>query len=205
MDDSTESGEQHFRVLLVCHANHCRSPLAEHILRQEASLRQLNWEVSSAGSHAQPGQRMHRSAAGILAKRGIDTRDWVSRALQPNFIEEADVVLTAGDEQRAMVARVSPSALPRTFTLLQFAYLARAAALPRRISPIDYGPVLLSSVREARGRVQPTPKGERELPDPMGQSVIKFRRCALVIEQAIDEIMAGVPFQQWQWSTSDTG
>lgn len=206
MDASAEGGSSPpFSLLIVCHANHCRSPLAEHLLRQEVDLRQLDWVVSSAGTHVQPGRPMHPAAAAVLARRGLDTRNWTSRLLQPSLIKAADVVLTAGDEQRAIVARMSPSALSRTFTLLQFAYLQRAAAMPRRISPADYGPALLAAVREARGQVQPMPKNERELPDPMGQSSVKFRRCATVIEEAVEQITAGVPLPQWEWSTKVTG
>lgn len=202
-DDGSGTGE--FSVLVICHANHCRSPLVEHVLAQEAELRLLNWSVSSAGTHANPGRRMHPSAAAVLARRGLDTRDWGARLLEPRLLKAADLVLTAGDEQRAIVARLSPRSLSRTFTLLQFAHLQRAAELPRRISPVDYGPALLAAVREARSAVQPMSKEQRELPDPMGQSSTKFRRCTQVVEQAVEQILAGVPSAHWDWSARVTG
>ncbi|HYP44807.1 MAG TPA: hypothetical protein VEQ66_06385 [Propionibacteriaceae bacterium] len=194
-----------FSVLMVCYANHCRSPLAELVLAQAADLRLLNWKVSSAGTHAAPGQKMHPSAAEVLRSRGLDTDGWLSRRLQPALVEAADLVLTAGDEQRAFVTTMTPSALSRTFTLLQFAHLRRGAELPRRIAPVDYGPALLAGVRDARGRLQPLPKAERELPDPMGQSPTKFRRCAVAIEQAVEQILAGVPSCGKTRSASVTG
>lgn len=132
---------------------------------------------------------MHRSAARLLARRGIDTSGWLSTRLSRDVIEESSLILTAGEEQRGLVALQSPSALGRTFPLLQFAHLAASAPQGQQISGPDVGPELLVKVLRARGRVQPMPRDQRELPDPMNGSALKFRACARTIERAVQQVL----------------
>jgi protein-tyrosine phosphatase len=198
---AAESVTPCFTVLIVCSANHCRSPLAEHLLRAKCAVRSLDWEVSSAGTSARSGQPMHASAARILTKRGIDTSRWRSRILVRDMIAASDLILTAGEEHSGIIARLAPDALSRTFTLLQFAYLSRG--MPQTVA--NYGPELLAHVTDARGRVQPMSELDRDLADPMGHSFVKFRKCASTIDQAIDQILAGAPIKRWTIPPSITG
>jgi protein-tyrosine phosphatase len=184
-------------VLLVCTANHCRSPMAEFLMRAQLSVRDLDWNVSSAGTRAQQGVPIHPTAERILAKRGLVTGDWSSRALTAQQVEDADLILTAAEEHRGVVAKLNPTAMSRTFTLLQFAHLVSAMPMPAAVKPRDYGRVLLTGVAELRGFVQPMPRAERDLPDPMGQSSFRFRRCAAAIDRALDQILVGVPPLRW--------
>jgi protein-tyrosine phosphatase len=198
---AAESVTPCFTVLIVCSANHCRSPLAEQLLRAKCAIRDLDWDVSSAGTSARPGQPMHASAARILTKRGIDSSRWRSRIIVRDMIAASHLVLTAGEEHRAIIARLAPGALARTFTLLQFAYLARG--MPQAVR--NYGPELLAHVAEARGRVQPMSEFDRDLADPMGHSFVKFRKCASTIDQALDQILSGAPIRRWTMPPSVTG
>lgn len=182
-----------FTVLLVCRANHCRSPMAEFLLRGQLEQRGLGWAVSSTGTHARSGLPMHPSVARLLARRGFDTADWTSRAMEVDSVEGADLVLTAADEQRASIARLVPTAMTRTFTLLQFAHLSTFVPAWSAASAADFGPRLLDDVSAVRGTVQPMPVDERDVADPMGQSARKFRKCAAVIEGAWQQILSGAP------------
>lgn len=188
-------------VLLVCTANHCRSPMAEFLMRAQLSVRELDWTVRSAGTRAQPGVPIHPTAERILSKRGLVTGDWTSRALTTQQIEDADLILTAAEEHRGVVAKLTPTAMSRTFTLLQFAHLVSALPMPVAVPPQDYGRVLLTGVSGLRGLVQPMPRSERDLPDPMGQSSFRFRRCARAIDRALDRILVGV--RPLRWSGED--
>jgi len=188
-----EPSEEQFSVLLVCTANQCRSPMAEHLLRAELEVRALDWSVSSAGVAARPGQPMHPSAARILDRRGIDTAGWTSRLVDGVTIDRADLVLTATEAHREAVARLRPNAMARTFTLLQFAHLIRASPPVAAGTGQGFGAALVAQAGAARGRLQPLPKSDRDLADPMGQSAHKFRRCAAVVEQAVQDILLGAP------------
>jgi len=191
-----------FHVVFVCRANHCRSPLAEFLLRAELSARDVDWTVSSAGTRVRPGQPMHPSAARILARHNLDTSAWTSRVITRQIIDTADLLLTADEEQRGAIARLTPTALPRTFTILQYAYLSAFVTRPGVLASESYGSQLLERVNEVRGAVQPMPHSERDLADPMGQSPLKFRRCAATIERAVEQILGGLPSTDWQWPST---
>lgn len=194
-----------FSVLMVCTANLCRSPLGEHLMRAELAARGVDWTVSSAGTHAREGQPMHSSAARLLAQRGIDASTFTTRRLNQQMIADADLILTASGEHRAAVTRLQPGALARTHTLLQFAYLAQAVSLPTPLPSTETGPLLREHVSEARGSVQPLPTNQRDLPDPIRQSFFRFRKCAAMIEEAIDQILSEVAPRSWSWTTSAGG
>ena len=56
--DRADSAGRPFRILLVCEANVCRSPLAEYLLRKGLSSKGADtrgFELSSAGTHAYDG------------------------------------------------------------------------------------------------------------------------------------------------------
>lgn len=181
-----------FCVLVVCHANHCRSPLAEHLLRVAASERNLDWQVSSTGTHARPGIPMHASVARILAGRGLNTTEWRSQAITPELVRHADLILTASEAQQSVV-RFDSSALRRTYTIRQFAHLAAVVTEEPTVELADYGHWLMREVWQRRGQTQPLPQGQRDIGDPMGQSFQHFRRCAAVIDRALDQIFSSVP------------
>lgn len=195
-----------FTVLVVCRANHCRSPLAEHLLRVAASERDLDWQVSSAGTQARPGLAMHPFAARILAARGLDTAGWRSTGVTRDLVRQADLILTASEAHKTVV-RFDPSAMSRTFTILQFAHLAGPIDPGLTVKPAEYGRWLMQQVEYRRGSRQPLSPGSRDLSDPMGKSFYQFRRCANSIQRALTQILrSGPPPPLWTWpSMADSG
>ena len=113
---------------MVCTANICRSPTAEYLLRNEllrlAPL--LTFEVSSAGVRGWDGSEMDRMAAAELRRLGGDPANFRARSFTAAMGGAADLLLTATTEHRRYVLQEVPQALRRTFTLLEFAYLAAA-------------------------------------------------------------------------------
>lgn len=187
-----------FSVLVVCRANQCRSPLVEHLLTLAAAERGLDWEVSSAGTQARPGAGIHPSAARILTARGIDTSSWRSRAITQDLVRRADLILTASARHQSVV-NLDPSALRRTYTLLQFAHLAAGVAPEATVETSGYGPWLVQQVRDRRANSQPLSPGARDLADPIGQPFSHFRRCATVIDRALEQIFRSRPSRTWSW------
>lgn len=120
-------GQAAFRILIVCTANICRSPMAEHLLRRRLSPAQAGpvvFEVSSAGTRGWVGAEMDPPAAAELRRLGGDPRDFRARSFRAALGEAADLILTATIEHRRLVLQEVPRALNRTFTLLEFAHLA---------------------------------------------------------------------------------
>ena len=60
-----------FRVLMVCTANHCRSPMAQQMLQYAATTRigDGRWRVDSAGTNIPGPWPLHEHAATVLADR----------------------------------------------------------------------------------------------------------------------------------------
>ncbi|MEV4703918.1 low molecular weight phosphatase family protein [Actinoplanes sp. NPDC049316] len=169
-------------MLFVCHANLCRSPLAERLARRAfddafgpAAAKVV---TASAGTRAYDGSPMHEGSATVLAECGVDAGGFVSRTVSSSILRDADLVLTATRDQRSACLTLEPSAVRRTFTLRQFARFAAAVA------PIADGPVadrmrrLVAGVNESRHLVPAVPGEQDDLPDPVNQPIDAFRVCA---------------------------
>lgn len=115
-------------VLFVCSANICRSPMAEFLtgdlLRRGG---ELSWRFSSAGTDAEPGAGICPATARALSglPRGREfAAAHRSRLLTPELLEEADLVLVAGEAQRSAASRLSPGSRPKLLTMLEGARIA---------------------------------------------------------------------------------
>ncbi|MEV1289630.1 low molecular weight phosphatase family protein [Micromonospora sp. NPDC049679] len=187
-------------LLFVCHANLCRSPMAEYIAREllaehlPADVGSL--PVLSAGTHAVPGHPMHPHAAKLAVERSMDPAPFRSRPVTAEVLAQAGVILTATREQRTACVALAPGTVRRTFTLRQFSRLVTAAtehgwrAVETDGPPTERLRDLVSTAGRARALVQPAPPVADDLPDPLGEPLAEFRLCANQIEQALRPIAA---------------
>jgi protein-tyrosine phosphatase len=189
--------DQHkFEILFVCHANICRSPLAERLARHafDKAFGMVAQEITvhSAGTHAMNGGAMHQGSSQVLDERGVDSADFASRRLNPPMVADAALVLTADRAQRAACASMAPSAVRRVFTLRQFARIAEVVPAPDpRIAatPSERFSDLLEQVILMRSRLQPVPEHEDALADPVRQPIDAFRTCADEIERTLGVVV----------------
>ena len=178
-------------LLFVCHANVCRSPMAERLARHMlaspaglASTTLVGPRVASAGTHARLGDPMYVGAELLLRERGVDAAGFASRPVTIELVRHAELILTATREQRAICAALAPAAVSRIFTLRQFGRLAAEAErtqAPGRSRLID----LIELVRMVRGRTQPVPAADDDLDDPVNGTEADLRACADRIERAL--------------------
>ncbi len=137
------------RVLLVCHANTCRSVMAHVLLERMLAERGVGGRVavSSAGVglHARDGMIPSLDARLVLREIGVHLAEdaMVSTALRhhPEVLAEADLVITMTRAQKEVLA-----------------------TLPG----VDGRPVL--TLREVAGE-------DGDIGDPMGQSDDVYRAC----------------------------
>jgi protein-tyrosine phosphatase len=187
--------EDWFGIVFVCHANLCRSPLAERLtqrgLAETFGAAASGVVVSSAGTHAYAGSPMHRGSAQVLAECGIDAGGFTSRTLSASVLADADLILTAEREQRAACVTLAPGTVRRAFTLRQFARLAAAVppspALPSTVPARLHD--LLERVNANRHLVPVGAAGLDDLADPVGRPVEAFWDCAREIWRSVGTIV----------------
>jgi len=86
------------RILVLCHGNICRSPLAEVLIEAAISADPLlagRVTISSAGtSNEHGGEGMHENSAAILSARGLRSSHQ-ARLFTPAMASTLDLVLAA--------------------------------------------------------------------------------------------------------------
>jgi protein-tyrosine phosphatase len=169
-------------VLVVCTGNICRSPMAEALLREYLG-RHLDdpevVEVSSAGTHARPGDPASSGMMSIATDWGVNLSDHWSRPLSPDLVAAQDLVLTMESGHRDRVALLAPGAGARTFLITEAAALLavpvprsglqEAGSVPERLA------ALVRQLQQVRSRVAPD---AQDVPDPYGGSQQGYLDCA---------------------------
>jgi protein-tyrosine phosphatase len=98
-------------VLVLCHGNICRSPIAEVLLEAAIATDPVlagRVHVSSAGTSSEhEGAGMHEHSAALLARRGLRA-EHRARQLTPDLADRQDLILAADRwnlrDARGMVA-----------------------------------------------------------------------------------------------------
>jgi protein-tyrosine phosphatase len=182
-----------FTVLHVCMGNICRSPMAERLLaravrdRSGGAEEPLVRSVSAGTGGWHEGEEMNPPAARqVRARRGSDD-GFTARKLRGDFIDEADLILTATVDQYDYVVALRPEAAERTFVLGEFGRLLGAvdkSALP----PAEPKPEVVHQRGTAivaaahRLRAGETPLSSDDLDDPWGRGDQTFQRVGDEIE-----------------------
>jgi protein-tyrosine phosphatase len=122
MSDTGVTDHTGARILVVCTANVCRSPVAERLLARHLASAGIAAGVRSAGT---VGGRLDVHPHTVVAAAGyeVDLTDHVSRRLTGELLgtEGADLVVTMAREHLREVVALDPDAWPRTFTLKELA------------------------------------------------------------------------------------
>lgn len=188
------------RVLHICTANICRSPLADRLMRQGLVERLGDdadqVDITSAGTRAVAGGVMAPGAVTALAAFGADVGDFRARELVVEHVAAADLVLTATRQHRADVVARQPRAAGRTFTLREFGRLCaavEASSLPHGDLP-ERGRALVRAAAGQRGRTRPESPQDDDLADPYGAPPAAFTACAQVVHSSLQrplDLLAG--------------
>jgi protein-tyrosine phosphatase len=166
-------GDRHpatLRILAVCTANVCRSPVVERLLTRHLSAAGWPVQVRSAGV---AGGRLgvHRDTLAAAAEVGVDLSDHGSRRLTTALLADdgADLVVTSTREHLREVVALDPGAWPRTFTLRELARRAGEVsnmANVWNVSDFAAWRAALGEGRRAADLMRPDPADD--LDDPYG-------------------------------------
>lgn len=179
-----------FSILIVCTANLCRSPIAQHLLASTLSEWKGDgeWIISSAGVSAADQLPMHKFAREVLARRGSYDEQFRTRRLSRSLLEDADLVLTATRQHRSDVARMVPAVMQRLFTIRQFGFLlAHSDVVKPAHNAHAVGNALIASAISARGRVAARTIDD-DLQDPVSRPVRAFEHCAKLIQSDFEQL-----------------
>jgi len=120
-------------LLFVCYGNINRSALAERYMRQIRSDAQV--DVMSAGFHTQSGRPADPVMRDVARERGVDLDNWVSRIVDRQMVESADVIFVMELAHLQRLVDRYPAVRDRTFLL----GLASGAAAPTSEVADPYG------------------------------------------------------------------
>lgn len=189
------------RVLVVCTANVCRSPLAAAILRRRWDAAGLPAEVSSAGVRAMRGAPVCVVSQEVLGAPLAGA----AREITPDLVREADLVLTMEREQRSSVVRLLPGSQARVFTLREAAALLDG--LLERDTRLDGLRGLAPAMHALRGVVVPPadpqprrrwwqrpvePADSITIPDGHGLDPAQHRAALERVDAAAERVAAAV-------------
>lgn len=180
------------RVLVVCTANVCRSPMAEGLLRQHFDRIGADVVVTSAGTRG--GQLpVDPEAVAALQSLGVDIRPHQSRAINRQLLDTdgADLIVTMTRDHLRTIATMGRTLFHRTFTLPE---LARRSTDSSRDMPTD-----LAGWIEAlgEGRKPSLLLGADpidDVSDPYGQGAAEVRRTAAELDRLVQTIVKLAPW-----------
>lgn len=179
-----------FGVLVVGTRNVCRSPAAEQLLRARLG-EDGDVVVLSAGTAVTAEDERPAPLPEHLGPAEADAEPHEARALDPDLVRSADLVLTATREERAAVVRAVPSAIRRTFTLRELARVARALG-PEVLPEGDVAARLSALVGvAARHRTPTTPRAaaaDDDVLDPDGRDEAAYAAALHQVLSAVEGI-----------------
>lgn len=190
-----------FKLLTVCTGNICRSPYAELLLR--AKLDPSRFELESAGTGALVDRPMPDPLLEIAARSGVEgAAEHRGQQLTEELIVDADLIFAMSREHRSKVVQMHPRANRYTFTLIEFARIARAipdeelqegVADRRNIERAAF-----QTLSELRGIVPP-PESQSDLDiiDPYRCEVEVYEASMQTITEQVSAIAAYFERARW--------
>ena len=155
------------RVLFVCHANVCRSPMAEAVFRhlvEEAGLRS-SIEIDSAGVMAMDGSPPHPLTVAACAAHGVVASGQARQLFRDDLFSSDHVLLADASNLRRLERMMNPSA---------FGPSPGTRATLRLLGELD--------PTASRGR-------GLDIADPIGKDAEAFDRCYDRVRRCCEQLL----------------
>ncbi len=162
-------------ILFVCTGNICRSPMGEALLRHGLTAAGADHPVASAGTHAMDGGPATGHGIEVLGDRGIDLTGHLSRHLNAEIVDGADLIVAMTRQHEAVVGRLDPMARGRTFLAGEVARLGGQVGPPVDDEGLRDWAARLDG---ARGGHMTTGRVADEVADPYGENRDAYQQTA---------------------------
>ena len=128
------------RLLFVCTANLCRSPIAEGLMAERLRRAGLGEqvEVGSAGIRTVTGRPAAPTAVDLLGGRGVDVSVHRSRPISVELVKDSDLIVVMEEAQRHSLFHLAPEVLARVFLLSELSGGHHDVEDPWGGSELDY-------------------------------------------------------------------
>jgi protein-tyrosine phosphatase len=174
-------------IAMICTANRCRSPLAEHILRGEAAARGLSVRVFSMGL-LESGLPMPERGVNVAREFGLDLSRHRSQHLRLDELAEVDLVLGMSRGHGREIVSALPGVWPRVFTLKQFSRFVTGKTIPRRARLASW----IEAEGEERLRNEMIGRAAQDdIADPLKASPAEWRRLISEIRFCVAQVLDG--------------
>lgn len=111
-----------YRILFVCTANICRTPMAEYYLNSLIAKEDLQEmiAVESAGTWAVEGAPAAENSQRVCAERDLNLSRHRSRPIDLHLMKQTDLVLCMALEHKYDLIQIFPHLRDRIFTLKEY-------------------------------------------------------------------------------------
>ncbi len=147
-------------VVFVCHANICRSPMAEAVFRGLVTAAGVadRFRIDSAGVMALEGYAPHPFTVETCAAHGIEATGVARQLLRRDLFDADHIILADSDNRRRLQQLMGPSAFGET-------------------------PGAQARVRLLREVPEDPPESSADLFDPVRDGPEQFEACFAVVER----------------------
>ena len=183
----SDTPEAKVRILIVCTANRCRSPIAEALLGRRLQQLGVDHVIRSCGRLGD-GSPPPAHAVSVMRGYGLNIENRPSRPLDAATIATADVIITMERAHILDVSGLGTGTWPRTFSLHE---IARRAT---RIGPRTAGETFPAWIARLHAGRTPSDAlfGDTtdDVADPIGGPEREFRDCAVIIDTLLGQFVA---------------
>lgn len=175
------------RILTLCTANQCRSPMAEVLLRVALEARGVAAEVVSAGS-LQGGVGASEGSVRAMARRGLALAEHRSHQMTAFDVAAADLVLCMARRHAREAVVLHPPAWPRTFTLKELVRGGEASGPRGPGQTLDDWLGALGRYRERAALLSDDTLDD--VVDPMGGPDSAYEATAALLQDLVERAVA---------------
>jgi len=171
------------RILVLCTANICRSPMAERLMRHHAAARHVDASVESAGFLAS-GRAASDGSVRALSRLGIALDDHQSREVTREMLDAADLVLAMEARHVREATVLSPTRSGAIYTMRELVQRAEPVG-PRGDRPLDQW---LADVASGRTGTSVIGSADLDVADPYGGPEDGYLRTAAELVELTEHI-----------------